>query len=146
MRLLNRVSRYWDPWKDFQQLQQELNRAIQHPAQLFPAVSGGVPSVNVWRSEQGALLTSEIPGLDPEKLDISVNGQTVTVKGERTQVEKAANEKYHCQERFTSKFARTFQLPFRVDASKTEAKYEKGVLTVTLPQAQEDRPQKIELS
>lgn len=146
MRLLNRVSRYWDPWKDFQQLQQELNRAMHHGPQLFPTASGGVPSVNVWRGETGALLTSEIPGLDPEKLDISVNGQTVTVKGERTQVEKQENEKYHCQERHTSKFVRTFQLPFRVDASKTAAKYEKGVLTVTLPQAQEDRPQKIELS
>lgn len=144
MRLMNRVSKFWDPLKDFQQLQQELNRALQ-TQQFLPSFSGGAPLVNVWRGEQGALLTSEVPGLDPEKLDISVNGDMVTVTGERSEGTKGENEKYRRQERGTMKFSRTVKLPFRVDASRTEAKYEKGVLTVTLPQAAEDRPQKIQL-
>jgi len=142
MTLLNRLAKGWDPWRDLQWLQQDLGKSLQGSG-LFPSVSSDAPLVNVWRSEEGALITSEIPGLDPEKLDISINGETVTIKGERTAEAQQEKERFHRRERVASNFVRTIQLPFRIDPKRTEARYELGVLRIVLPQDHEDRPQKI---
>ncbi len=142
MNLLNTLNRSWDPWKELQQLQSELGRILPVPGKVG-SFAHEAPAVNVWRNEQGAIVTAEIPGLDVEKLDLSVNGDTLTLRGERVPEPLGEKERYHRQERVFGKFVRTIQLPFRIDAERTSATYERGVLEVTLHQDAQDRPQRI---
>jgi len=134
----------WDPWRELRQLQREMNRLLGSRSAVAPT-STAAPAVDVWQTENGAVLTAELPGLDQEKLDISVFGDTLTLKGERTADEFQNDTKFHRRERPTGSFIRHVKLPFRVDAQKTEAKYERGVLTITLPQVEEDKPRKISI-
>jgi len=142
MNLFNTLHRSWDPWKELQQLQSELGRILPVPGKSGN-FANEAPAVNVWRNEHGAIVTAEIPGLDVEKLDLSVNGDTLTLRGERTPEQLGEKERFHRQERVFGKFVRTIQLPFRIDAERTSASYERGVLNVFLHQDQQDRPQKI---
>jgi len=123
-------------------LQREMDR-------LFSGVSlpfaQNFPSLNVWTSEKDVLVTAEIPGIDVDNLDISVLDETLTLNGTRTLEQIKENESYHLQERGHGRFTRTVSLPFRVDADNVSAVYEKGVLQITLPRAEEDKPKKIKV-
>jgi HSP20 family protein len=132
------------PWHEMERLRREMNRAFAN----FPAISEsritpGYPAMNVWTNEDGAIVTAELPGIDPETLDIAVVEDTLTLSGERKPLELAEGEVYHRRERGYGKFTRSFQLPFNVEANKVQAVYEKGVLHITLPRAEADKPRKI---
>jgi HSP20 family protein len=99
--------------------------------------------MNVWRNEEGVVITAELPGLKPEDIDISVVGDTLTLTGSRQAEELGENVKYHRRERGSGKFTRTFQLPFGVEADKVEATFEKGLLHIFLPRAEAEKPRKI---
>jgi HSP20 family protein len=101
------------------------------------------PAVNVWSNGNEAVVTTEIPGIDPKTVDISVVGKTLTLRGSRQPEALKEGESYHRQERWTGQFSRTIDLPFATDAGKVEAKFSKGVLTITLPRAEADKPRKI---
>src|SRR5690606_3404603 len=114
----------------------------------FPTFSGSrvaprFPAINVWMSVEGAVVTAELPGVNPEDVDISVVGGTLTSTGSRQPDELKEGEKYHRRERRFCKFTRTFQLPFTVEADKVEAKFDKGVLHIALPRAEAEKPRKI---
>jgi HSP20 family protein len=101
--------------------------------------------MNVWANPDGAVVTAELPGVNPEDIDVSVVGETLTLTGSRTPEELKEGEKYHRRERGQGKFTRTFQLPFPVEADKVEAVFEKGVLHISLPRAEADKPKKISI-
>lgn len=103
------------------------------------------PAFNIWASEEGAVMTSEIPGVDLESLEISVAGRDVSIKGTRVE-ESAENEKVVRRERGKGTFERSFQLPFQIDSSKVEATLNNGVLEVSLPRAENDKPHKITIT
>ena len=131
----------WDPIRELERFQHELDH-------LFTGPSGTVhqyPSVNVWTTENEAYLTAELPGMEASDLDISVLGQKVTLSGKRQPREMNENERLHRRERLSGTFTRTLQMPFRVDAEKVGAQLENGVLTVTLPRAEDDKPKKISI-
>jgi HSP20 family protein len=98
--------------------------------------------MNVWTDEDSAVVTAELPGVILEDLDISVEDNTLTLRGTR-QPEEVEGATYHRRERRHGKFARTFQFPFRVDAEKVDATFKSGVLSIVLPRAEEDKPRKI---
>ncbi len=132
------------PWSEMERLRREMNRLFAS----FPTISGariapGYPAMNVWMNEEGAVVTAELPGIDPEKLDIAVVENTLTLSGERKPLELAEGDVYHRRERGYGKFTRSFQLPFNVEANNVQAVYEKGVLRITLPRAEADKPRKI---
>lgn len=122
-------------------LQREMNRlfssAAQRPPQEYPAL-------NVWEKEGAAVVTAELPGMDPEKMDITVTGDSLKISGE-IQQEKAEGVTYLRQERGVGTFQRSIKLPFQVDFEAVEARYEKGVLIIMLPRIKEDLPRKIKL-
>ncbi|HOF05634.1 MAG TPA: Hsp20/alpha crystallin family protein [Syntrophales bacterium] len=99
--------------------------------------------MNIWVDDQEAVITAELPGVNPEEIDISVLGESITLAGSRKQDVLKENETYHRKERNGSRFSRTLQLPFRIDAAGIEARYEKGILKVKAPRAAEDKPKKI---
>jgi HSP20 family protein len=141
----NPFYRGWDPWRELNQLQHEMNRLFGREGN-GSTLSPETPAVNVWRNENGVVLTAELPGLDPKDVDISVTGETVTIRGTRKPDEAQPNVKYHRRERIAGQFVRSLQLPFRVDSQKTEAKYDRGVLTVTLAALEEEKPKKITIT
>jgi HSP20 family protein len=99
--------------------------------------------MNIWSNEEGAVITAELPGVDAENIDISVVGDTLTLSGSRQSDELEEGEKYHRRERRSGKFSRTFQLPFRIETDRIEANFEKGLLHVSVPRSEADKPKKI---
>ena len=135
-----RISGMRDPFLEMQRLQQEVNKVFSGAGQ---SLSREVPPVNAWIGEGDVIVAAELPGIDPAKADISVVGDTLTISGSRAAEALKEGETYHRQERDQGRFSRTIQLPFHVEAGKVEAKYERGVLTITLPRAEADKPRKI---
>lgn len=129
-----------EPLREIQRLQREMNRLFSG---VFQPFSRDFPLVNVWVGEEDAIVTAEIPGMDPGKMDISVVGNALTLSGTREMEVLKEGESYHRQERSHGRFTRIMQLPFKVDADKVDARYDKGVLRITLQRAEEDKPQKV---
>jgi len=97
----------------------------------------------VWTDQDGAVVTAELPGINPADIDISVQNDTLTLRGKREPDEVREGETYHRRERGSGSFTRLFQLPFQVESNRVEASYAKGILSITLPRAEADKPQKI---
>lgn len=129
-----------DPLREMHRLRQEMNQVfstLDHPlGEEFPAV-------NAWLGQEDIVISAELPGVDPAKVDISVVGDTLTISGFRETEPLKEGESYHRQERRHGRFSRSLQLPFHVEAGKVEAKYDKGILQMTLPRAEADKPRKI---
>jgi HSP20 family protein len=86
-----------------------------------------------------------IPGANPDEINVSVTGDTVTVSGEIKRERHAQKGQPYFQEIWQGQFQRSFQLPVQVDANKAEASFENGILTLTLPKSEETRPRKIQV-
>ena len=125
-----------------ERLRREMNRLFGSVPTRGSAAPN-YPAMNVWANEDGAIVTAELPGIDPDEIDISVTGDTLTLTGSRMPEELGEDEIYHRRERIHGRFTRTFQLPFEVEAKDVEAVYQKGVLHITLPRSEADKPQKI---
>ena len=122
--------------------QQEMNRFLDRLG--FGLAS--FPPVKVWAGIDGAIISAEVPGVSPEQLDITVHQDTVTLRGRRDPVEIEGEVVVHRQERQQGPFARTLVLPFRVDADKVAAHFNRGVLTLDLPRPAADRPRHIQVA
>jgi HSP20 family protein len=125
---------------ELDRLQREMNRLVgsQPAANEFPLV-------NIWSGAEGVQITAEIPGIEPEAVTISVVGNTLTLSGQRPELNLGEGQGYHRRERVFGDFTRTIELPFRVDVENVDAAFSKGVLTITLPRAAEERPKKIQI-
>jgi len=123
-------------------LQREMNRLFSNMGQKSPQE---YPAVNIWEKGGSAVITAELPGIDPEKLDISVSGDTVTISGEALRETLGDGETYLRQERGIGNFKRNIQLHFQINAQEVEARYEKGILAIVLPRVKEDLPKKIKI-
>ena len=134
--------RYGSPWSDMDRLQREMNRLFE-PFAGGRRGAGSFPAVNIWTGDDEALLTAEIPGVDPDKIEVTVKNDTVTIRGNRELDDLKEGESYLRQERGAGTFARSFALPFHVDGDKVGAQYQKGILQLTLPRAEADKPKKI---
>lgn len=131
-----RIGRFLDPWREFERLNRALTGAPSPAGRDFPPI-------NLWAGTETSIVTIEIPGIEPEAIDMQVVGNTLTIKGGRQARALKDTESYHRRERWSGQFARTVQLPYDIEADKVEARVSKGVLTVTLPRAEADKPKKI---
>jgi HSP20 family protein len=129
-----------DPLREMRRLQREMNSIFSG---LGQSLTQEVPPVNVWVGESDAVVTTELPGVDPGKVGISVVGDALTISGYREAATLKGGESYHRQERNHGRFSRSLQLPFHVEAGKVEAKYDRGILRITLPRSEADKPRKI---
>jgi HSP20 family protein len=129
--------------REVDRLQHDMNRLFEtyYPARTRQAP--GYPAMNIWTNENGLKLTAEVPGVHPENIDINVVGETLTLSGERLSDELKEGSRYHRQERGYGKFTRSIQLPFPVNVEGVDATFKNGVLSVSLPRAEEDKPRKI---
>src|SRR5262249_55427902 len=133
-------------WNQLQQLQSEMNSLFDRwggDGRRFLGLAAGSPPVNVWEEAESVHVEAELPGLNLNDLEIFVTGgNQLTLKGERKPVvpEKSVR---HREERAFGSFTRVLTLPFPVDADKVEARFDNGVLHVTLPKHETARPRKI---
>lgn len=100
------------------------------------------PAFNVWAHADGAVIAGELPGVRLEDVEITASGKTVRIAGSRKekQGEDAGRSK---RERYAGDFSRVVELPFRIDAEKVVAKLVNGILEISLPRAESDKPRKI---
>jgi HSP20 family protein len=133
-------------WNDVRQFQEDMNRVFNRWTLPFNGggrVASAFPLVNVWDDTDNVYVEAELPGMDPKDVEIHVTGNfELTIKGERHPF-YADKGTLHRQERGSGKFARVLDLPFHVDADKVEAKFEKGVLTITMAKHAAAKPRKI---
>ncbi|MBN2255637.1 MAG: Hsp20/alpha crystallin family protein [Deltaproteobacteria bacterium] len=129
-----------DMWLELDRMQREVGRLFSGTSIPY---SQSFPSINLWSGENIVLATAEIPGISPESVNISVEGDLLTISGSRAVEELQEGEAYHRQERPHGTFSRKVRLPFRVDGNKVDASYARGILNVKLPRVENDKPRKI---
>jgi len=104
------------------------------------------PTCDVFEDKESVKIVAEIPGVKPEDVRISVEDHVLTIRGEKKQVAEETAERVHRYERSYGAFERSFALPSLVDTDRTEAKYDAGILTITLPKTERARPREIPVS
>jgi len=132
-------------------LRDELDRWFESP--LFglgettqPFRSGWMPALDVYEDKDNFVLKAEMPGMRKEDIDISLHEGVVTISGERKEETKKEDSDVYRSERFFGRFQRSFALPTSVNPDKVAANYKDGILTVTLPKAEEAKPKQIQVS
>jgi len=144
----------WEPFRDLVAVQDRLNRIFDDTFRGNPRGSdedwalGGqwAPSVDIFEHEGNLVLRAELPGIEPKDVDVRVENNVLTLRGERKFESEVKREKYHRVERAYGTFSRSFTLPNVVDTEKIKAEYKDGVLQVTLPQREEAKPKQIQVS
>ncbi|OPY12974.1 MAG: 18 kDa heat shock protein [Syntrophus sp. PtaU1.Bin005] len=135
-----RMGRMLDMFPEMTRFQKDMNRFFSGLTQEYGQQH---PPINVWISEDDVLVRAELPGMDPGAIEITTKGDLLYIKGSREPEPLEEGCRYHRQERGFGRFSRGLQLPFNVDQQKVEANYEKGILQIHLPRAEEDKPRKI---
>jgi HSP20 family protein len=137
-----------DRWSN---LRDEINSFFELPfwsnsaraGQLFTSWS---PALDFFQSNDNVNAVVELPGMRKEDIEISLHDGTLTISGERKRESSSNGEKAERTERYIGTFRRSIALPTRVDANKVSATYRDGILTVTLPKAEEVKPKQIQVS
>ena len=133
------------PIADFDQLRREMLRLFDTAAgDAFVDVNAGVfPPVNITQDGDNFYLRAEVPGIKPNELSISAVRNRVSLAGKREIQREHEPASYHRKERAEGSFNRTVTLPTEVDAERVDARYADGILTLTLPKAEEAKPRQI---
>lgn len=132
----------WDPFADLNRVQRELEKNFFGPRNR-PA--DFAPAVDVHEDEEALVLRAELPGVKREDIDIQVDGNVLTLKGERKLEKEQESRRYHRIERSYGSFVRQFQVPTNIDATAIDAELNEGVLTLRLPKKAELKARKIEV-
>ncbi len=116
----------------------------------FPAVpeksESWIPSVDILEKDGNLILRAELPGMTEKEISLKLEGNTLTLKGERKMDSEDQKSNYHRVESFYGSFTRSFRLPDTVDPEQINAEYKNGVLTITIPQRPEVRSREITVS
>jgi HSP20 family protein len=137
----------WDPFRELGTLQDRMNR-------LFDETGGGRrgepssttvwnPAVDIHETENEIVVKAEVPGIEKDQIELSLENNVLTLKGERRFEKDAKEENFHRIERSYGSFNRSFTIPAVVDESKIAADYKEGVLTITLPKTQKAKAKQI---
>ncbi|GBC87502.1 Spore protein SP21 [bacterium HR12] len=140
----------WDPFRDLVTIHDELNRLFARTfgglEPLRPTAAGTwMPAMDVYETDDKLVATVELPGIDPEDVEVSVEDGTLTISGKREFSSEVREEDYHRIERRYGAFSRAITLPPTVDTNKVEARFDKGVLTVEVAKTAKAKPKKIKV-
>src|SRR5215213_559415 len=133
----------WDPTREVDSLQSEMNR-------LFDTFFGGrpangalrrwIPPMDLVETDDHLVLRADLPGLDREDIEIEVKDNVLTISGERKTEHEAKNEGFHRVERAFGRFSRSLDLPRGISAEEVDATFDRGVLEVRIPKPEERKP------
>jgi len=140
----------WDPFRELSRVQEQVNRFLEDSYLRRPGESSSLtawaPEVDIHETPEALVLEADLPGVDEKDLDIRIENNTLTIRGERKFEKKVSEENYLRVERTYGSFTRSFSLPHTVNTEQIQANYEKGVLTVRLPKREEAKPKQIKVS
>ena len=146
--------RTWDPFNELVELQKELNRALNTylpdlasrgwPVGFLPGKSArAYPLINISEDKDNFYVEALAPGINTSSLEINVARKTLRISGEKMNLNDIKPEQIHRSERSGGKFIRSVELPVEVDSNGVKAKYSQGILTITLPKAEDAKPKRI---
>jgi HSP20 family protein len=142
---------YWTPFRQLNTLREEIDRLFESPLASLTTgtqqlLSGWLPAVDIHEDNDNFYVKAELPGMNKDDIDISLHDGTLTISGERKEEKRHQSSEALRSERFLGRFQRTFGLPTHVKADNVKANYTDGILTVTLPKAEEAKPKQIEVN
>ena len=139
----------WEPFREMMTLRNAMDRLFEEsfvsPSRLWPEVGVGELAIDMYQTANDVVVKAALPGLKPEEVDISITGDTLTIKGERKEEQEVKQEDYFYKEHRYGGFSRSIAIPVQVKSDKAEALFENGVLTLTLPKAEEIKPKQIKV-
>jgi len=132
----------WDPFREMTSVQDQFDRLWRG---MFEGrrQESWLPAVDVFDTKDAVVLKAELAGMKPEDIQIEVEDNVLTIKGERKFEEKVDDERYYRVERRFGSFQRSIALPQGVKADDIQATYQDGILEVHVPKAEEEKPKKI---
>jgi HSP20 family protein len=135
---------FWaEPLAALRRIQDEINRAF---GEYGAPETSESPPINIWRGQDGVIVTAEVPGVPIADIELTVHQNTLTIKGLRHAEAKEPEVSFHRRERVYGSFARTIALPFNVDPDRVRASCENGILTIELPRPETEKPKKIHIA
>jgi HSP20 family protein len=139
----------FDPFRDLAQVQDRINRIFGDAWRGEDDVlnrGDWMPPVDIFENDQHEIvLKAELPGISREDIDLRVENNLLTIRGERKREQETKQESYHRVERVYGSFSRSFSLPSTIDTEKVGAEFKDGVLTVVLPARDEAKPRQIQV-
>ena len=145
------MSQQWNPLQDLVLLQDRMNRLFEDATQRRSQADAGAgdqferadwtPASDIYETDSGYMIAMDLPGIDREALEIDIDDNRLVVKGTRA----AAETRQHRTERPRGKFLRTYSVPASVDQGKIAAEYKDGVLQISLPKRNEQKPKRIDI-
>ena len=139
----------WDTYSGLSGLQEQVNRLFESSFSRRAdnsAVTTWAPAVDIFETENELVVKADLPDVNEKDIDVRVENNMLTVRGERKFEEKAEKENYLRVERTYGTFSRSFRLPNTVNNETIQADYKNGVLTVTLPKRAESRPKQVKVN
>ena len=141
----------WEPFREFSPTEERLNRFFrgsfnpERPEEALTTTSLA-PPVDIYEDEHKIALKIEVPGIDEKDIDVRIEGNTLTVHGERKLEKEEKEENFRRVERHYGSFTRSFTLPGSVDPGQVSADYDKGMLKISLPKKAEAKPKQIKVN
>ncbi|MDY0163211.1 Hsp20/alpha crystallin family protein [Desulfobotulus sp.] len=141
----------WEPFRNVATLQERINRmfdeAFNKARDLDENAMGAWrPSVDIFENDHAIILEAELPGVTREDIDVEVENNVLTLKGERKEVREVEEERYYRKERIIGRFHRAFTLPVDVNLDQIKASFQNGVLRLEVPKPEEKKPRKIAIA
>src|ERR1700757_1534478 len=144
----------WEPFREFSTMQDRMNRMNRLFRESFSPegpeealiTTSFAPPVDIYEDEHTIALKMEVPGIDEKDIDVHIEGNTLTVHGERKFEKDEKEENYRRVERHYGSFTRSFTLPSSVDPTQVSAHYDKGMLRINLAKKAEAKPKQIKVN
>jgi HSP20 family protein len=140
----------WPGFGRLTDLRDELDRLFEAPltelARGARLLSGWTPALDLFEDSDHVYVRVELPGMKKDDIELSLHDGSLSISGQRKGEEKSQDKEVHRSERFFGRFQRTITLPAAVASDKVKAQYKDGILTVTLPKAEEAKPKKIDVN
>jgi HSP20 family protein len=137
-----------DPFRDLLNLQNEMTRMFgrAYGDEGGESRTSWAPPIDIFETQDAYKVVAELPGFSPDEVDVTVNEGTLTIKGERKFYSETNEENFHRIERKFGAFQRLVSLPQQVQSDNVVASFDKGVLTISIPKAEQAKPRRIQIS
>lgn len=145
---MNTITR-WDPFHGLTSLQEQVNRLFESnlPARSDnSALTAWAPAVDIYETENDLVIKADLPAVEEKDLDVRVENNMLTIRGERKFEQKVNDDNYLRVERTYGSFSRSFSLPNTVNTEAIKAEYKNGVLSIELPKRAESKPKQVKVS
>lgn len=139
----------WEPFREMTSLRDAMDRLFEdsfvRPSRFFTGGGRSQLPIDMYQTSNEVVVKATLPGFKPDEVDISITGDTLNIKAEHKEEQEIKEEDYFYRERRYGSFMRSVPIPVQVKSDKAEAVFENGVLTLTLPKAEEVKPKHIKV-